>query len=580
MIEGLEMRLMPLSLATEKAKVHALLSQCGLRYDDRLTSYLGVFDADDRLVAGGGLADASIRCLAVSPQAEGEGLAARIVGRLLSEAAQCGWHNVRLFTKPEHLRLFTSMGFALIGQADGAIVLESQPQAHVAFEQELRRLPRCGRVGAVVMHANPFTRGHLFLCEHAAAQVDTLFVVVVASDASQFTTAERLDMARRALAHLPHVQVVEGGRYAISADVFPTYFLKDLSRATAEQVSLDLDVFCRIVAPSLGVAVRYVGSEPTDALTAYYNEAMRQMLPGRGIEVVEVPRTGSPRPVSASAVRQALADGHTGEALAQVPLTTVPFVLAHAATQALRQELATTPKPGLVDDSDAGAHDDMDKTTMQASIRALQPWFARAGEAAIGPSLPGGDLLRTIGLQAEQAMLAATGGINTHRGALYALGLMTAAVARAWASDGSLHWDVVRRHVSTMAASMEPAAGTHGSDVVSRYGVRGARAEALTGYERLFDKWLPWLQTSASPLRLHRLLLQIVLDIDDTTLYHRGGTAAAAFARAAAEQALMLADDALPAALEKLNTDFTRMHISPGGAADMLALTIFVASLQ
>ena len=126
---------------------------------------------------------------------------------------------------------------------------------------------------------------------------------------------------------------------------------------TSTHITLDLDLFARHIAPALGVKTRFVGSEPIDELTARYNELMQEQLPQHGIEVKTVERlTEGGQAVSASRVRQALADGSLNQASALVPATTVPYLIAHLATDALRVELNTTPKPGLVDRNDNGAH--------------------------------------------------------------------------------------------------------------------------------------------------------------------------------------------------------------------------------
>ncbi|MBR1889984.1 MAG: triphosphoribosyl-dephospho-CoA synthase [Alloprevotella sp.] len=579
MFETFDIREVPLSLNSARAKVQTFLSERELRYDEALEYYVGAFDGADNLVAGGGLAKGSIRCLAVSSLAEGEGLAAKIVSRLLSEAAGRGWTNVSLFTKPEHRKLFEGLGFFLLGQADKAILLESDAQAHIAFQDNLRKLARGNRVGAIVMHANPFTLGHLHLCDYVAKRVDTLFVLVLSSETSLFPTAERLDMVRRGVAHLKNVQVIEAGRYAISSDTFPTYFLKELSQASKTEMQLDLDVFANIVAPALNVNVRYVGSEPYDEMTATYNEIMEQVLPEKGIEVEEIERYGYDEPICASYVRALLEEGGFIDCYDLVPRTTWPTLMAFLATDALRKELSLTPKPGLIDQSDNGSHNDMDYSLMQASLSALHPYFLKIAHQGFSASLPTTEELKRIGLEAENAMLRATGGINTHKGALFSLGLMLVAASHSYYINTRSNRTEVRTALSEMAKSLSQVSGTHGAEAIQRFGVRGALLEASSGYEHLFEEWLPYYFKSTSEFPLHRLLLKIISQLDDTNILYRGGIEALDFAKQASSHALELPDECLMAELENLNKRFKEKHISPGGAADMLALTIFAASL-
>ena len=120
------------------------------------------------------------------------------------------------------------------------------------------------------------------------------------------------------------------------------------------QAELDLDVFARHLAPALGAVKRFVGTEPADALTAAYNRTMKRLLPGRGIEVVEMERGKEPR------VRTLLKEGNLRDALPLVPSADLPYMLAYLAYRALVMELELAPKPGLVDPFDSGSHKDMD----------------------------------------------------------------------------------------------------------------------------------------------------------------------------------------------------------------------------
>lgn len=580
MFEAYEIRQLPLSVPACKAKVEQFLSERGLRYDNRLEYYAGVFDTDDNMLAGGGLAADTLRCLAVSHEGEGEGLAARLVSHLLSEASQRGRHTVSIFTKPANRNLFESMGFAFIGQSAQSILLESNPQTHIQYVRQLSQLPRKGRVGIVVMHANPMTNGHLHLCRYAAERVDTLFVMVLSADEAEFSPEERLNMVREALKPISNVQVIPSSRYAISAHTFPTYFLKQPSDAATEHMQLDLDVFLRIVAPSLGVGVRYVGSEADDALTAAYNATMLQMLPERGVEVVEIPRIGTPEPIRATRVRESLSQGRVAATLPLLPPTTWPFVLSHLATRALLAELNLTPKPGLIDLHDNGAHSDMDYTMMRRSISVLQPHFTRIAALGLSPQIPSADQLRCAGLEAERDMLAATGGINTHKGAIFALGLMLIATVHSQYVRNECDMAYIQQTIARMAAELLPATETHGAEAVRKYNLRGALAQACTGYEPMFGEWLPRLVNDSSPAGRLNLLLAIISQIDDTNIYHRGGTEAAAYAKASATHALSLSSQEQVAYIENLNLAFCAKHISPGGSADMLALTIFAAALH
>jgi triphosphoribosyl-dephospho-CoA synthetase/phosphopantetheine adenylyltransferase len=430
------------------------------------------------------------------------------------------------------------------------------------------------------MNANPFTLGHRYLVAQAAQEATTLYVIAVREDRSIFSYAERLAMIQVGCEDMDNVVVVEGSDYAISDLTFPTYFLKQVTDATDTHITLDLDLFARHIAPALGVTTRYVGSEPIDALTARYNELMQEQLPQHGIAVKAIERfvlDGSP--VSASRVRQSMADGSYTLASALVPQTTDPYLIAHMACDALRCELNTTPKPGLVDRNDNGAHKDMDLALMNRSIDALQPYFVKLSLLGSDATLPSSEEVRQIGLEAERAMLNATGGVNTHRGALFSMGLTTLAAAWCMENSGNIDEKQLRGLIMQVAAGFAPTAGTHGNDAVNAHRVTGALDLAKAGYEQLFNDWLPAYRrylAEEAETACHRLLLLIMTQLDDTNVIHRVGYEQAQQVK---QEARTLLDSYSTVGMEALNRDYIARNVSPGGSADMVALTVFIHAI-
>jgi triphosphoribosyl-dephospho-CoA synthetase len=354
-----------------------------------------------------------------------------------------------------------------------------------------------------------------------------------------------------------NVVVLEGSDYQISAATFPTYFLKDLSDAAETHIRLDLDLFQRYIAPALNAEVRFVGTEPYDALTNHYNTIMKEVLP----EVVEIQRLtidvmpGSDRAsagLSASAVREALDRGSFREASAFCPETTWPYLLADLADRAMRLELDTPGKPGLVGPDSCGAHKDMDYSTMRKGMAALRPFWPRMAMANSAEEL------RQLGIEAEKAMMNATGGVNTHRGAIFCLGLALNAQGDS----------------SRMAALAAQICGENRS--------RGARQIALDGYKPLFEDWLPYYASGAGELKT---LLRIMSTLDDTCVIKRAGAERAQEVKHEAKALLEMADQVghdasvMPGSTGHLCGRYAAEGISPGGAADMLALTIFIHSI-
>ncbi|MBQ9577077.1 MAG: [Muribaculaceae bacterium] len=585
MYDNFEICDMPLSLKSNRARVERFLADSGLRLED-VDYYAVVTDDDGNIIAGGGLQGNVIKCIAVGEAARDTGLSNRLISHLIGMATQQGAASVKVFTKPDNRAIFQSMGFNIIARAPQAILMENGVKGIGAYTDYLRRTrgDRPAGAAAIVMNANPFTLGHRYLVHQAAEKASTLYVIAVREDRSAFSYQERLAMIKAGCKDLDNVVVVEGSDYAISELTFPTYFLKQVTDATDTHITLDLDLFARHIAPALGVTTRYVGSEPIDALTARYNELMQEQLPQHGIQVETVERLVlDAKPVSASLMRQALDNGLLSHAAALVPQTTEPYLIAHLACDALRAELDTTPKPGLVDRHDNGAHKDMDLDLMNRSIDALLPFFNRLAlyGCACGEEfeVPDAQEVRHIGIEAEKAMLAATGGVNTHRGALFAMGLTVLAAAWCMARDGIVGSKQLRELIMQVAGQFTPTAGTHGNDAVNAHRVAGALDLAKGGYSQLFTDWLPAYRASladdASTAR-HRLLLLIMSRLDDTNVIHRVGYDQAQQVK---KEALALLGNYTTAGMEQMNRDYIARNISPGGSADMVALTLFIHTL-
>ncbi len=258
--------------------------------------------------------------------------------------------------------------------------------------------------------------------------------------------------------------------------------------------------------------------------------------------------------------------------------------LGRAATVALYDELALDPKPGLVSFADNGSHHDMTAGTLLRSLFALRRYFPAI--AAAGAADADFADLQRLGIAAEARMLAATGGINTHRGAVFTLGLLCAAAGRVLAHGDTPRPAALRamllqrwgRDLDELARRPGAAhARSNGRQAAQRHGLRPAAAEAALGFPVLFDVALPALRRSAhlGP-RLARLqaLFEVMAVLDDTNLAHRGGLAGLRWAQQQARDFLAAGGAANPEAVMRaraLHAAFVARHLSPGGAADLLA---------
>ncbi|WP_429971791.1 [citrate (pro-3S)-lyase] ligase [Fructilactobacillus sp. Tb1] len=299
-----------------------------------LDGTIGIFD-DDKLVATGSYAGNVLKYIAVcNLNSENGALFNRIVSQLLSILAQKDIFHVFVFTKPKYCKSFERVGFSLIVKDTDAAFLETGDQSIETYLANLPKFENAKNIGAIVMNANPFTRGHRYLIEQAAQQSDVLYVFVVSTDKSLFTTKERTALIKEGTSDLDNVVVVPGGDYLVSYATFPAYFLKDTTEKIVYQTKIDALVFKNWIAKNLKIKTRYLGTEPESATTKVYNDTLKEILPPE-IKVVIIPRlteSNKYQIISARTVRRAIADDNLDKVKDLVPSTTYNFVSKNKAT--------------------------------------------------------------------------------------------------------------------------------------------------------------------------------------------------------------------------------------------------------
>lgn len=262
--------------------------------------------------------------------------------------------------------------------------------------------------------------------------------------------------------------------------------------------------------------------------------------------------------------------------------------IGRLAVRSLHAEVTLYPKPGLVSLIDNGSHDDMTAATFMRSLFALRHYFVRITRA--GSESAPFSVLKQLGVEAEQRMMVATGGINTHRGAIFCLGLLCAAIGRCHAERVVLSPSAIRTMLLTRWGgaltehTQVATASSHGLQVAVRYTASGAREEAALGLPSVFDVALPMLQQTLFSGRGWRrarvdALFALMGHISDTNVYHRGGENGAQIVRHHARDFLRRGGTAHPdweAHAQECHRIFVGRRLSPGGAADLLAAGCFV----
>lgn len=318
------------------SKIDALLHGEGITRDANLDYICAMFDDEDNVIATGSCFGCTLRCFAVSKAHQGEGLLNEIVSRLMEVQYARGNMHLFLYTKINSAKFFGDLGFYEIARVDGTLVfMENRRKGFSNYLRALEQTRREGISAALVMNANPFTLGHQYLVETAAAACDTLHLFVLSEDASLVPFAVRKKLVREGVAHIPNVVLHDSGPYIISNATFPSYFLKDEASVIEGHARLDLAVFTQI-ARALNITHRYVGEEPTSQVTGLYNKIMAQELPKAGIACHVIPRKEAEgKAISASAVRVALKNEDWDALKTLVPPTTLQFFTSPEAAAVL-----------------------------------------------------------------------------------------------------------------------------------------------------------------------------------------------------------------------------------------------------
>src|SRR5580658_1809895 len=263
--------------------------------------------------------------------------------------------------------------------------------------------------------------------------------------------------------------------------------------------------------------------------------------------------------------------------------------VAALATQSLIAEAELTPKPGLVDRRGSGAHKDLSLKVMTKSAIVLEPYFAAIASCSQVRDLDT-DLrmeLAEIGRAAERAMFKATQGSNTHKGAIWILGLLVAAAAR---GEGQSAREIVAvaSSIARLRDRAQPELITHGGIVRNLYGVAGARGEAANGFPHVNQFGLPTLRDRRARKALEEVcrldaLLSVMAELDDTCVLYRGGVEALDVVKSGARAVLMAGGYGSANGRQQmweLDRELIRRHVSPGGSADLLAATVFLDAVE
>jgi len=253
--------------------------------------------------------------------------------------------------------------------------------------------------------------------------------------------------------------------------------------------------------------------------------------------------------------------------------------LADLAVASLIEEVSLTPKPGLVDQKDQGSHDDLTLSMMVKSANSLHETFYEMAMIAFGekPSQYLREKIGEIGRSGEGRMYQVTNGVNTHKGAIWSLGLLTAAAAIHGGQCNENELCHTAGEIARFEDRYIPSQLTNGIKAIKKYGVTGAKAEAQLAFPHIRSISMPIFKSSLHQFNYEMAkfhsLLALMANLDDTCLLHRGGIEGLNYAQQYAKRIL---ESGHLDELSSMNEEFKIRRLSPGGSADLLAATIYL----
>ncbi len=334
-----EIKTTNLNRESERKKIDIFLQSQGLILEKDVIYTLAMYE-NDSIIGTGSISGNVLKCIAIAPDYQGEGLLNKLMTLLIDEQFKRGNTHLFIFTKPQNKKIFEDLGFKEIISVEGKVsLLENNPRGIENYIEKLMLQKKEGDIiSGIVMNCNPFTLGHQYLIEEASRNSDVVHIFLVWEDRSIFPKEVRLKLVREGTKHLKNVYIHKGEDYIVSNSTFPSYFLKEKNAVVKIHATLDVKIFGKFIAPSLGINRRYVGEEPNDPVTNEYNITMKEILPNYNIEIVEIKRlTKNEMIISASRVRELIRKNQIGITKKLVPITTYNYLISDEAKQIIEK---------------------------------------------------------------------------------------------------------------------------------------------------------------------------------------------------------------------------------------------------
>ncbi|MBZ2386619.1 [citrate (pro-3S)-lyase] ligase [Anaerococcus murdochii] len=319
-------------------QVDRLLANEGIKRDKNTDYLAAIFDKGE-VIATGCLFKNTLRSLAVDSSRQGEALMNTLISHLISEANSRGYYKLYLYAKLASAHFFKSLGFYEIARVDGVLCfMENEKNGFASYLDSLNKADKpYENVAGMVINANPFTKGHLYLVEKAAKENDLVHLFIVTDDLSDFDYKTRRELIIASTSHLDNIIYQECKDYLISSATFPSYFIKNEPDVIKAQARLDAEIFTKI-AKNLGIKKRYIGTEVPGSTTDIYNQTLIETLPKAGIEIDLVERIKiKGEDISASRVRKLIKEANFDALKPLLPQPTYDFIMSERAQAIIKK---------------------------------------------------------------------------------------------------------------------------------------------------------------------------------------------------------------------------------------------------
>ncbi len=334
----MEFREVLLKYDFDRKKVENFLELHNLSLDKDV-EYTVVLEEEDKIIGTASIAGNVLKCMAVDENYQGLGISNKIITKLIEQQMINGRNHLFIFTKPIYRMQMKDFGFdEVVTIEDKVSLLDNDISSIKKFTDGIKlkltkKIEKLSlneneiNISTIVMNANPFTKGHRYLAEYAAAKSDIVLVFVVKENKSRFSFDVRLECVKEGLKDIKNVLVCEGGSYIISNSTFPSYFLKEQKIINDTYAKLDATIFAKYIAKELNIKKRYLGEEALDRATKNYNENIREIFSKHSIDVEIIPRKKNEHGViSASNFRKLLDENKIKELEEIVPKSTLEIL--------------------------------------------------------------------------------------------------------------------------------------------------------------------------------------------------------------------------------------------------------------